>query len=386
MHAFGPALLPHWPLDPGWTYLNHGAFGVVPRAVLAAQIEWRDRIERQPSRFMTDEIHPRLREAADGLGAFLGVDGAQIGFVDNATTAINAVLQSIAWRVGDEIVIGSVSYPGVRQAVAATAERTGVVIREAALAVPVASGAAIVDGFVAAFSPRTRLVVVDHVSSQLGIVLPVADIAAAARRRGIAVCVDGAHAPGMLELDITALGVDWYAANCYKWLHAPRGCGFLWTSRDWLDRTHPAITSVWRNAGYAKSFDWQGTRDPSAWLCVTAGIAFFEMLGGTVAQDYQHGLAATAARMLSAQWRVPLTAPLAMHAAMVALPLPGPGGRTDDDAVRLRQVLRDRDRIEPSVQAMDGRLWVRGCAQVYNALPDFERLGDAVLRALADTG
>lgn len=379
--AFGRGLLQHWLLEPDIAFLNHGSYGATPRAVLAAQSEWRSRMERQPVRFMNDELPGALRAAAARLGRFVGAAGDNIAFVDNATTAVNTVLASFDWRAGDEIAVCRHVYPGVRSAIAALERRYGVVMRSAEFPVPLAGAEQVVAAFAAALDARTRLAIVDHVSSPLAVVLPVAEIAALCANRGVPVLIDGAHAPGMLALDLDALGADWYTGNGHKWLYAPKGAAFLWTAPARAAATHPLVISSQWGQGYAREFDWTGTRDTSAWLAVPAALDFFESLGVERARAYMHGLAAEAARLLASRTGTQPLAPPGMFAAMVTLPLPASFGADASAVEALHRLLVDRYRVEVPLHVIDGRLALRISAQVYNEIRDYERLGDA-LRAM----
>jgi len=206
-------MLAHWLLDPTVTYLNHGTVGASPRRVLAAQQRIRDEIERQPSRFLLRELSsttvgmprsspPRLRAAAELVAAFLGARGEDLVFVDNATTGINAVVSSFDLRDGDEVLLTDHAYGAIRNAVSFHAASRGARVRAVELPSPDRGPSAFTETVLAAIGPRTRLAVVDHVTSESALVLPIAEIAAGCRARGVALAVDGAHAPGALALDV----------------------------------------------------------------------------------------------------------------------------------------------------------------------------------------
>src|SRR5262249_27420294 len=191
-----------------------------------------------------------LRGAASELANFLHAEPADLVFVENATTAVNAVLRSLELKPGDEILLNSQSYGAVRQAVRFVCDRSGAKSVEPRVHVPVRDAAGLVQTVAAALSARTRLVIVDHISSPSGVIWPVAEVVALARSRGAQVLVDGAHAPGQLELDLAALGADWYAGNCHKWLFAARGCGFLWSRRSAQPELHPLSISHAYGTGF----------------------------------------------------------------------------------------------------------------------------------------
>ncbi len=384
--VFGHSLRELWMLEEGIVYLNHGSLGATPRVVLEAQDAWRRRIEREPVRFMARELERELRSAAATLAGFLGGDGEGLVFVDNATSAINAVLAGIDWQPGDEIVLCRECYGGVRHAVDRHAVRRGARVRLADFPLPLPGPQAVLDALAAALGPRTRLALLDHVSSTPAAVLPLAGMIALCRERGVPVLVDGAHAPGMLDVQLAACGADWYAGNAHKWLFAPRGCGFLWTAPGRRATTHPLVTSVWHGAGYPRAFDWPGTRDPATWLAVTAGIAFMQRLGVDAVRAWQGKLAAHAAQNLARAWGTQVTAPPSMFAAMTAVQVPAGPAATETVAALIHDRLLDEHGIEVPVYPIAGALWVRVSAQVYLDESDILRLQAAVpdvLRTLA---
>ncbi len=239
----------------------------------------------------------------------------------------------------------------------------------------------VVAALAAAITPRTRVALLDHVTSESALVLPLARMAATCRARGVAVLVDGAHAPGAIDVDIDALGVDWYAANLHKWAFAPRACGVLWAAPSQRAGLHPAVIS-WGvvDDDWIAEFDWTGMRDPSAWLAAPAAIAFMEdRLDIDAMRAHNHALAWNGATMLADRWRRSFETPESMTGCMVALPMPArPGPVTPDNAQRVRDALFFEHAIEVPVLARADRLWARVSIQVYNDASDLERLGDAV--------
>lgn len=378
----GHALRPFWSLEPDMHFLNHGSFGATPRHVLAAQDEWRARLEAQPVRFMGSELPVALRAAAARLAGFLGTTGERIAFVENATDGINAVLRSLRWVAGDEIVLANHAYGAVRNAVRFVVERNGLVVKEAVIPFPLDSQKSIQEAYRAEITDRTRLVLVDHIFSTLAVVTPVADIIADCKRLGVLVLVDGAHAPGMLPLELDALGADWYVGNCHKWLLAPKGCAFLYASQSGAKDLHPTVISHGYEAGFPHEFDWQGTRDYSAWLAVAAALDFIGAVGVDRYQAHLRQQALAAGAMLADRWQVKLPAPTEAFAAMVTLPFPvalDASAESLEDAARAwHDRLWRKHRIEVPILAFNGRLWVRISAQIYNEMSDYRALASAV--------
>ena len=386
---FGRQRLPEWPLDTDVTYLNHGTVGVTPRRVLAAQQEIRDAIERQPSAFLLRELTsivvgepqgrtPRMREAAEAVASFVGARGNDVVFVDNATTGANAVLRSFPFAEGDELLVSDLSYGGIARAAMFTARERRLHLRTIESPYPVRSPEELVQAYAAAVTDRTRLAIVDHITSESGLVMPLAEIARALKSRGVAVLADGAHAPGSIPLDVPALGVDWYTANLHKWAWTPRNSGFLWAAPERQRDLHPTVISWGLDLGFTAEFDMPGTRDPSAHLAAPAALALLRAEGVEAVQGYNHALAWQGAQLLSERWGVPLTTPEALIGTMATVPLPHSLGTTRDDAARLRDALLFQDRIEVQVHSFRDRLYARISAQIYNELSDVQQLASAV--------
>jgi isopenicillin-N epimerase len=387
--SFGRAHLEQWPLDPGATYLNHGTVGVAPRRVLEAQQRLRDRIERHPSRFMLRQLWSFTGSAADGptlmreaareVAAFVGARPDDLVFIDNTTAGVNGVMQSLPLAPGDDIVVTDHAYGGIVTAVRHWAARAGASVQTVTVPYPAFDPARTVERIVEAVTARTRLVIVDHIASETALVFPVEAIVRGVHERGAPVLVDGAHVPGQLPLDITAIGADIYVANLHKWAMAPRSSAFMVASPEFQSLLHPPVISWGYETGYTQEFDWVGTRDPSPWLTAPEAIRFLQEIGYDALRAYNHGLAWHAARYLTERWHTRLEIDESAVGSMVTLPAPDSCGTTKADAVRLRdRLLFDRD-IEVHAHARAGRVWVRICAQVYNDTADIERLGEAVL-------
>ena len=376
--TLGAAMRGKFRLEEGADFLNHGSFGAPPRAVLEAAERWRSRLEANPDLFFREILPTALREAAGALARFVGARTQDLVFVENATAGMNAVLRSLSFSPGDEILASSHVYGAVRQAIRHVCERSGAKFVEAELPLPVADAEALVSPLAERMTERTRLLVLDHIASPTGLVFPLERLARLARARGARVLVDGAHAPGQIALDIPALGVDWYVGNCHKWLFAPRPCGFLWAHESAQDGLHPLAISHDYGHGFGAEFDWTGTRDPAAWLAVVDAIGFMDGLGADRVRAHGHELAAASATNIARAWDTILDGPAALHGSMTAIRLPERlwrGFAADREAARkLMSLLIAEQRIVVAVMPIGNALWARISASVYNAPADYERL------------
>lgn len=371
-------------LENDVAYLNHGAFGATPRKVLAIADEIRLRMEQQPTLFfrgLTGQLQFCIQTC---LAPFLQVEKDDIVFVDNATTGVNAILHSLDFQPGDELLTTTHVYGAVRRTLHHVAKRTGSTVVEADVPFPVSSEDEIVAAIVRKFSQRTRILVVDHVTSPTALVFPVIRIATAAKERGIRVLVDGAHAPGMLDLDIPAIGADYYVGNCHKWMFAPKSCGFLWASHNAWAGLHPTVISHGYGSGAQAEFGWIGTRDYSSWIATYWAGGFIETLGAHRIRSHNHALVCEATKLLVDTWSTSAGAPVSLLGSMATVSLPTDRGpfagapATPDSAVAVNAHLWEKHRVEVPVVLFNNRLWVRISAQIYNHIGDYRRLADAL--------
>lgn len=380
--VLGAPIREEWLLDPDFLTVNHGSYGATPRVVLAAQAEWQARMEAQPTRFMQRELPGALRHAADRLAGFLGADGRDLAFVENATVGCNAVLRSLNLSPGDELMVLSHGYGAVVKTARYVAGRSGARVTEVALPFPRPSDDAVIANLAATLTPRTRIAILDHITSASALLLPIAAMIDACHAAGVPVLVDGAHAPGNVTLDIPATGADWYVGNCHKWLMAPKGCAFLWARPERQDGLHPVTISHGLGGGFLAEFDWTGTRDMSAYLAVTAALDFHERLGGSALRARNAALAAEAAVLLAGRLGTEAGSGNRIGCAMAVVRLPVPGEVDERRALAIRDRLLDLGTDAP-VSAIDGAAWLRVSAQAYNERSDFDHLAHMVSAATA---
>jgi isopenicillin-N epimerase len=373
-----------WHLDPTIAFLNHGSFGACPIAVLEYQQSLRLELERQPLQFLAREIEDRLDTARSSLAAFLQTDANNLVFVPNATTGVNAVLRSYPFQPGDAVLTTNQEYNACRNALDFVAERSSIKIIVADIPYPIDDSQIIVNAVLNAVTPQTKLVLLDHVVSQTGCVLPIEPIIQRLNALGIASLIDGAHAPGMLPLDLTALGATYYAGNLHKWVSSPKGAAFLYVQADRQAQIHPTTISHGRNdprtgrSRFHLEFDWTGTWDPTAYLSVPKAIDFMGGLlpgGWRSLMTHNRNQVLAARQMLAQTWNIPLPCPESMVGSMATLPLPA-AQLSHLSHAELNRQLWEQFQVEvPIMPFPDPQSYVvRISAQIYNQPSDFDRL------------
>jgi isopenicillin-N epimerase len=381
----------HWTLDPGITYLNHGSFGATPRVLLERQNEYRAQMEREPVRFFVRELEPLLDHSRNALSTFIGADPNGLAFVVNATSGVNAVLRSLDLDKFDELLVTTHEYNACRNALDYVAGLAGAKVVVVDIPFPIPSADEIVARVLEKVTDRTRLFLIDHVSSQTAVIFPIERLVQELAQRGVDTLVDGAHAPGFLPLDLTKIGAAYYAGNLHKWVCAPKGAAFLHVRENRRASIRPIVISHGANSTrrdrsrFFLEFDWTGTFDPSAWLVVPDALRFLPSLvdgGWPEVMRTNHELVLRARDLLCASLGIEKPVPDEMLGAMAALPLPDAdpslAGSPDGDPIQDR-LLYDYG-IEVPFMPWPGpanRL-LRISAQLYNEIGDYEKLASAL--------
>jgi isopenicillin-N epimerase len=260
----------HWVLSPKIVFLNHGSFGACPKDILQLQDKLRRQMEAEPVQFLWRRYEERLEPARKALAKFIGARSADVVFVTNATTGVNAFFRSFKLRRGDEILTVNLDYNACRNVLVERARSTGAKLVVAQVPFPLRTADEAVEAILRAVTPRTRVAMLDHITSNTGLVLPVKRLIRELAARGVETLVDGAHAPGMLPLDLSELRPAAYTGNLHKWVCAPKGAAFLWVREDHQAGIQPAVVSHGNNtprpgfSAFQDRFDWAGTFDPSA--------------------------------------------------------------------------------------------------------------------------
>ena len=387
-------------LDPDIVFLNHGSYGACPAEVFAQYQRWQRELERNPVQFLGRRSANLLAHARQRLAAYLGTQGADLVFLPNATTGVNIIARSLRLQAGDEVLANDHEYGACQAAWRRACEQQGASYVSVKLPLPYDSSTWTAQ-VLAAVTPRTRLIMASHISSTTALIFPVAELCDAARQRGILSLVDGAHAPGHVEVDIDAIGADFYTGNCHKWLCAPKSAGFLHARpehQSWLEAPvtswgyvaesldaggnasslggHSGFDAYTGRSVFERRMQWQGTRDISASLAVPAAIDFQQRHDWPAHRSRCHALAVQTQRRVLARNGLPPVAPDSAYGQMLTIPVRA------QDAAALRERLFEHYRIEVPVTQHDGRLFVRISVQAYNTQADL----DALVSALAELG
>jgi isopenicillin-N epimerase len=378
-------------LAPDVAFLNHGSFGACPKPILELQASLRLQMEAEPVQFLWRRYEERLELSRRQVAKFVGARPQDLVFVINATTGVNAVVRSLKLKPGDQILTTNHDYNACHNVLAEAARRAGAKLVVAQVPFPLGSADEVLEAVVGAVTRRTRLALLDHVTSNTGLVFPVAQLVRELEGRGVDTLVDGAHAPGMLPLNLSRLGAAYYTANLHKWTCAPKGAAFLWVREDRQREVQPAVISHGNNTtrpGYSAfqdRFDWAGTFDPTAWLCAGEAIRWLgELLPGgwRELRDRNHRLAVNARRVLSGALGVEAPCPEDMLGTLATLPLPErfQGVPRSEKIDAEQQRLYDRFRIEVPFVRMGRpeRRYFRVSAHIYNSLPEYKYLGEAL--------
>jgi isopenicillin-N epimerase len=380
-------------LAPKTVFLNHGSFGACPKAVLAVQTEFRRRMEAEPIEFLWRRYEEPLDRARNALGKFVGARTKDLVFVPNATTAVNAVVRSLEFRPGDELLTTGHDYNACRNVLAEAARRARAKMVVAEVPFPVRKPEEILEAIMRAVTRRTKLAMIDHVSSHTALIFPIERIIRELEARGVETLVDGAHAPGMVQLDVAKLKAAYYTGNLHKWVCAPKGAAFLWAREDKQEGLQPAVISHGNNQlrpGYTRfqdRFDWSGTVDPSAKFSVAEAIDWMGKLlpgGWREVRKLNHELAVKARRTLCERLGTEPLCPESMLGSMATVRLPQRfqkrplNGRFEEEQVRLYGEFG----IEvPFLRiGMPAERFIRVSAQLYNTAEDYEYLAEAVAR------
>jgi isopenicillin-N epimerase len=363
-----------WPLEPTVAHLNHGSYGAVPTPVLEEQESWRQRMESNPVRFFNRELPAALAGARDEVAGFLGADPVGAAFVHNATTAVSTVLASFPLAAGDVVLRTDHTYGAVRFAADRFTSRAGARVEVAHVPLEATSEEA-AEAVLAAVGDRTRLAVLDQVTSPTARRLPLVDLVPALQERGVAVLVDGAHAPGMLAVEVDRLGADFWVGNLHKWCFTPRGTAVLHAAPRWREHLLPLVASWGEAAGFPDAFTDVGTDDLTAWLSAPRALRVMDGLGLDRLRRHNAELAvAGQVEVAAALDLAPADLPRDAAVSMQLVPLPAGMAADTASAAELQDRIGEEAAVEVAVTTWEGHGFLRVSAQAYNSPDDYRML------------
>lgn len=367
-------------LDPGTTFLNNGSFGTVPLKLRKATFDLFEEIDRNPVKFFIEENYPRYEKSLQSLGDFLHTDYHNLVLIDNATTGVDTVLNYLAQNCTkcEEVLINSQTYPAVKNAVRHFSKISGVQVSEITLPFPVYSDDEIMDTYKKSIHPNTTLAILDHVGSAVGFVYPVEKLAAYLKSQGVQVIIDGAHAPGMLDLHLDDIQCDYYIGNCHKWLFAPRGTAFLYAKKENLDALNPLAISLFYGGGPQKEFFWTGTRVMPGWVLLDQAIEFYNSFGEGEVMKYNNELCLGARNLIREKCKMLVSGNPDMNRSMASFHIKSIETPKPEMSEQLRKMMLEKYGIEVPFSYQDGKILVRISCQIYNEIDEYVKFADAI--------
>jgi isopenicillin-N epimerase len=365
-------------LDSTVVFLNHGSFGACPKPVFEAYQRWQLELERQPVEFLGRRIDGLLDEARAALAAYLNTERDRLVFVQNATTGVNIVARSLPLGAGDEILTTDHEYGACDHTWGWVCEQTGARYVRVSIPLPVTTHADFIERVWSAVNPRTKVIYLSHITSPTALIFPIQEICRRAREAGILTVIDGAHAPGQIPVDLTAIDADFYTGNLHKWLCAPKGSAFLYARSEyqaWL--VPPTISWGWTpDRTYITAQQQQGTRDPAAYLTVPEAIRYLAEHDWDAVRAECHALIRETRLRVAELTGLDPIAPddQGWYMQMAAMPIPV----LPDGWKEFKTRLYDEHRVEAPIIYWGGKVYIRVSAQGYNTRHDMDRLMDAL--------
>ena len=385
----------HWSLEPSRLFLNHGSFGACPNFVIEEQRKWQDLMEREPVQFFEELMPDLLLKSREALGTFINCSPDDLAFVSNATSGVNTILRSLHFEQGDEILVPNHAYQACRNSIDFVAKRWGANVVEVAIPFPIDSPQTVVELMKSACSERTKLVMIDTVTSPTGLRMPFEALTEFFEGKGVEVLLDAAHGIGMIPLNLGELGASYVTSNCHKWLCAPKGSAFLYVREDKQSKIQPLTIShghtfpLGETTRFRHEFDWTGTQDISGWCSIPAvieGMADLIDGGWNSIIQHNHDLAIQGRNVLCERLGIEPPCPDEMVACISTIQLPGniPLKEKMHEPDPLHHILSEKYNIQVPVWSWpspEGR-YLRISAQLYNSIEEYEQLTDALVNEL----
>lgn len=375
----------HWQLDRNCTFLNHGSFGACTKEVLKNQNKNRKHFESQPVSFMIRELPYLLNESKKYLANIIGAKNENLVFVKNATEGVNTILNSIKWQKTDHLLITNQTYPACKNAAYFYAKKFGFKVDEIFIPYPVENEKQIIEPIINATNNNTRLILLDHIASPTALIFPIEKISKLLKNSNTEILIDGAHAPGAIELNIEKLGVDYYTGNCHKWLCSPKGAAFLWVKPDSQKNIYPLNVSLINNKGenFSDRFYWTGTQDYSAFLSIKTSVETLIKIAGSIEKMtiINHELNLEARKLICEKLKIKEPTPPELTSCMTSIPLPSSNTALKPcETDEIQEILFHEYRIEVPVFRFLGtndRLMRFSC-HLYNSIEQYSYLANSL--------
>jgi len=368
-------------LDPDITFLNHGSYGACSKPVFKEYQDWQQKLETQPVQFMTNQVYSAMEKSRESMSQFVGCDDEELVFFQNPTTAVTNVIYNLDLKPGDEVLMSNHEYGALVRAWKMWGEKTGVNIIQQDISMPVTIEENFIENFWTGVTDQTKVIFLSHITSSTALIFPIEKIIKLAKEQNILTIIDGAHVPAQIPLNIHELGCDFYTGACHKWLCAPKGSSFLFVKKEHQDWVKPVVVS-WGKDGddptpseFIQNFQWQGTRDMSAFLTIPTAINFYNKEIRPYQAACKKIIQDTYSEFPSVLNTEPISAGIEWLAQLVAHPLP------KNIPSNLKKRLWEEYQIEIPVFEWNGQAYVRVSIQVYNTQKDVDLLMSA-LRSL----
>ena len=385
----------HWSFDSSRLFLNHGSFGACPDFVIEEQRKWQNLMEKEPVRFFEELMPDLLLKSREALGTFLSCSPNDLAFVSNATSGVNTILRSLHFEQGDEILVPNHAYQACRNSIDFVAQRSGATVVVVPIPFPIDGPQTVIDVMKSARTERTKLVMIDTVTSPTGLRMPFEELTSFFEDQGVEVLLDAAHGIGMIPLDLETLGASYVTSNCHKWLCAPKGTAFLYVREDKQNKIQPLTIShghtfpLGNTTRFRHEFDWTGTQDISGWCALPAVITEMAKLvdgGWEAIMQHNHDLALQGRDILCERLGIEQPCPDEMIACISTIRLPGeiPSKEKMHEPDPLHHILSEKYNIQVPVWSWPspaGR-YLRISAQLYNSIEQYEQLADALVNEL----
>jgi isopenicillin-N epimerase len=362
------------------TFLNFGSFGACPKPVFEVYQNFQLELEQEPVQFIATNGLKYLATAREALGNYLYCDKDDIVYVTNPSYAVNAIAKSFNLKPGDEILTTDLEYGACDRTWEYYCKKAGANYVRQHMPLPIQSKEEFVSAFFKGLSSKTKLVFISHITSSTGLRLPVEEICAVAKEKGIMTFVDGAHAPGQIPLNLQDAPFDFYTGACHKWMMTPKGSSFLYVKKEYQSMVDPLVISWGYQARFPSGSQFldyhqtNGTRDYSAFLTIPAAIQFMKQHNweqvATGCRQLVQANAPAFCKLLGATPLSPVTDDFVLQLYSAEIKTPEPE--------KLYRHFFDAYKIEIPVMRHGDKVYLRYSINAFNSQQDLDKLFAAI--------